>query len=85
MRFAPVIQPGEALPAEILAEAHSLGHRSGDMMIRCTELAGEMTRAAPADRLQQIVGLIADEARALTDATVRIGESLAALQARAGA
>lgn len=83
LALAPVITGGDPPPAELIAEADTLCHRAGDMLMRASVLAGQMRRAEPADALARATTILADEARATAEATVRLGERLAALAARA--
>lgn len=82
-RFAPLVAANDPLPAEIVAAANMICHASGDLLMRATSLCGAMHRPVGFDRLTHALALMAQEARALADASTRIGETILALEARA--
>lgn len=81
--LSPIILANDPLPAETIQEADTLCHRAGDMLMRASALSGAMRRNMPLDGLEATIMQIADEARCTLEATVRLGETLARLKARA--
>lgn len=82
--IAPLIAANDPLPAEVIAAANLICHASGDLLMRSSSLCGAMHRPVSFDRLTHALELIAQEAAALSHASQRIGETIRALQARAG-
>lgn len=82
--FAPLIAANDPLPAEIIAAANLICHASGDLLMRASTLCGAMHRPVGFDRLTHALDLMQQEAEALASASRRIGETIRALEARAG-
>jgi hypothetical protein len=81
--IAPVILANDPLPAEIMSDADTICHASGDLLMRTSSLSGAMRRSAPLDNLEAALTLIGQEARAIAATSDRISETIRALQARA--
>lgn len=84
--FAPIVAASEALPSEVIGMASELANHANRLALDAIVIEGRLHRPAlPGEAIGKALTLLAQEAAAFTDLTIRLAERIRALEARAAA